>query len=177
MALCLNNGTIYIHIYKTGGESVRTAMKQIGACREIGHKHATADEIKDETFYSSSIKFTLVRNPFDWLVSLWYFICNSKRHELNNIIPKNFNDFIDFWVENMQPGQKYQHNHQHHFINDDVCVYKLENINNILPAFLPKLKHLNANLHRPYKEYYTGETKAIVSRILKKDIQKFGYKF
>jgi len=177
MALCLNNGTIYIHIYKTGGESVRHAMRQIGTCREIGHKHSTANEIKDEVFYNSSVKFTLVRNPYDWLVSLWWFICKSERHELHRIIPKNFDSFIEFWVDNMQPGQKYQHNHQHHFINKDVYIYKLEEIHTIRPTFLPLLKHINTSNHRPYREYYTNETKAIVSRILKKDIRKFGYEF
>ena len=177
MALCLDNGTIYIHIYKTGGESVRAAMKRLGTCREIGLKHSTANEIKDETFYSSSVKFTLVRNPYEWLVSLWWFICHARGHELNKIIPQNFNNFIDFWVDNMQPGQKYQHNHQHHFINDDVHVYKLEDIDTVRPSFLPKLKCLNVSKHRPYREYYTDETKAIVSRILKKDIQKFAYEF
>lgn len=193
MAVCLDNKIIFIHIYKTGGDSIRKALKEIGACREIEHKHctidevigslqenqqkhATADQIKNDIFYNSCYKFTLVRNPFDWLVSLWAFILQRK-HPLNEILPKDFTKFIHFWAENMQPGQKYQHNHQHHFINDDIHVFKLEEINKIYPSFLPKVTLTNTSKHKHYREHYTAETKAIVSRILKKDIQKFGYKF
>ena len=123
MALYVN-GNLFIHIYKTGGESVRRAMKCQGAAHEVGHKHSTADDIKDHPLYEGAYKFVTVRNPYDWLVSLWSFICfgssiinKPSNHPLNGIAPEDFGEFVDFWIEHMQPDGKHWHLHQSHFIN------------------------------------------------------------
>ena len=68
-----SKGLIYIHIPKTGGTSVATAVlgKRAG--------HFTASEIQRsmgiETFSSLSA-FTVVRNPYNRLLSAYHYICN-----------------------------------------------------------------------------------------------------
>jgi len=40
-----------------------------------------------------------------------------------------------------------------------------------------KLERENTTSHRPYREYYTNETRAIVERHFSRDIARFGYRF
>jgi hypothetical protein len=39
------------------------------------------------------------------------------------------------------------------------------------------LPHENATPHAPYREYYTGATRAIVERVYRRDLDRFGYDF
>ena len=61
---------IFIHIPKNAG----TSIKAFFGSKEFYHKHKTIKEIKDENpeIYDSYRKFTIVRNPYDRMVS-WYF--------------------------------------------------------------------------------------------------------
>ena len=62
--------TIFIHIPKNAGTSVKAFFGN----KEFYHKHKTIKEVKDENpeIYNSYKKFTIVRNPYDRMVS-WYF--------------------------------------------------------------------------------------------------------
>ena len=62
--------TIFIHIPKNAGTSIKTFFE----CKEFYNKHRTIDQIKKENIkaYDSYKKFTIVRNPYDRMVS-WYF--------------------------------------------------------------------------------------------------------
>jgi len=181
MALYVDN-KIFIHIYKTGGESVRRAMRCLGESQEIGGKHATADDIKNDPRYENAYKFTVVRNPYEWLVSLWSFICfgssiinKPSGHPLNAIAPKDFPKFVDFWVEYMQPDGKHWHLHQSHFINKDINIFKLEDMHKSRLIFMEGIGKYNVGKHDKYEKYYTNETKEIVSRIMHKDFEMFDY--
>lgn len=39
------------------------------------------------------------------------------------------------------------------------------------------LRHLNKSEHRDYRSYYNEETKALVARTFRDDIETFGYSF
>lgn len=102
MPVFLSQGVIFIHIPKTGGESVSAAISQ--AIREIKSrsasqqlragllgkwlnrnkpdltskgKHATARQIRDivgKTAYNRAYKFGIVRNPWDLAVSFYHHL-------------------------------------------------------------------------------------------------------
>jgi len=62
--------TIFVHIPKNAG----TSIKAFFGNKEFYHKHKAIKEIKNENpeIYNSYRKFTVVRNPYDRMVS-WYF--------------------------------------------------------------------------------------------------------
>ena len=76
------NKFIFIHIPKTGGTSVEAALADYGKLLQgpgnfhsIYFKHIPATRLQammgDE--YENYFKFSIVRNPWDWLVSMYEF--------------------------------------------------------------------------------------------------------
>ena len=62
--------TIFIHIPKNAGTSIKAFFE----CKEFHNKHRTIEQIKTDNIeaYNSYKKFTIVRNPYDRMIS-WYF--------------------------------------------------------------------------------------------------------
>lgn len=73
------------------------------------HKHATAAEIQgaigDEMF-GRYFKFAFVRNPYDFLVSLYFYIQQSKHHRFHQTVSNlSFGDFIEWYLAQQPPRQ------------------------------------------------------------------------
>ena len=62
-------GAIFVHIPKCGGTSVEN---QIGVFH--GHRSAVYFRAADRAFFARAFKFTLVRNPYDRLVSGFHYL-------------------------------------------------------------------------------------------------------
>lgn len=106
---------IFIHIWKTGGESVTAALR--GACpvyfsnryvnkairlapgpasallgwkaRLVAGQHFTAEEIRQvmpPADFDSAFKFAFVRNPWDWQVSNYFYALQTKAHGQHAIL-------------------------------------------------------------------------------------------
>ncbi len=73
----MNKKVIFIHIPKTGGVSIGDALLQTSWFKLTEPRHLTAATLKErmgaETFNNNFI-FTMVRNPWDRLVSAYYFL-------------------------------------------------------------------------------------------------------
>ena len=129
MLISLRYRFLFIHIAKTGGTSVRSALQRyrwrdpwcwMGAlCNRISHlsghrlgvklpRHAKAvaalELLPRETF-RSLFKFAFVRNPWDLQVSSWHHI----RRERPHIIPPQVKGFSDFIRWKMDPGRPYHY--------------------------------------------------------------------
>ena len=79
---------IFVHIQKTGGESVTSAF---GQSNRLAEKHVSAQELRTlygQAVWNSYFKFSIVRNPWDRLVSWWSMI-DSRRGEFNAGRPLN----------------------------------------------------------------------------------------
>ncbi len=126
MLISLRYKFLFIHIAKTGGTSIRSALQRYrwrdpsawfsAICNRMsklwGHRigvkiprHAKAIAAKEllpnETFYQL-FKFAFVRNPWDLQVSSWHHI----RRERPHIIPesvKTFEDFIKWKLDEDRP--------------------------------------------------------------------------
>jgi hypothetical protein len=96
---------IFVHVQKTGGNSVRTAL---GGDIFDARKHFMARDLREiygEAVWDSCFKFSFVRNPWDRLVSWWSMIDNARDYVDQAQPPnaffgyvlkrtKNFEDFL-----------------------------------------------------------------------------------
>lgn len=119
---------LFVHIAKTGGTSVRTALQKLrwrdpyylpqfiaskmsGLVRhEVGikmprHAHAIcAKEMLPEEFFAKLFKFAFVRNPWDLQVSSFHHIRRERPHVMNGI-----DDFETFMKWKFNPERPYQY--------------------------------------------------------------------
>ena len=190
----------FIHIPKTGGNSITTWMQQnFKSVVTKRQQHATKKEA-EQRFGDLGWTFCVVRNPWDYMVS-WYefkkMLASSrielleKQPELQNNRKQKFNleanrksltrleQGFDWWVR--QTGR----DNQYHWAKNVDYIMKLENLNNDFSIVQEKLGcdiplgHLNKTRtrHKKYQEYYTPELVDVVSKKYKADIEKFGYEF
>ena len=170
--------TIFIHIPKNAGTSIEEYFGN-ESFRIQPSKHADVHEIKKKfkNSYNNYKKFTIIRNPYDKMVS-WYFYLKRNLGENYNIV--EFNEWIkepsSFWHANdpisyLKP--------QCDWIDDTVEIIKFENINKELNNFFGKIISLpitNKSNRDHYLEYYNKESLNMVYERYKEDFEKFNYK-
>jgi hypothetical protein len=122
---------IFIHVWKSGGTSIQRALESLpirlaretAATRALRFvrralhrsyvplgKHAYLLDVRrrmDPEAFASHFKFGFVRNPWDWLVSWYHFVRNTRvspdtgkpwKHHLHKYVEgKDFPAFVD-WV-------------------------------------------------------------------------------
>lgn len=195
--------TIFIHIQKTGGNSIESIFKKKD--RKIisripikkvlmRTKHCYISDINgvvDENILSEYTKFCVVRNPFDRMVS-WYSMFKHQTGIVNdvmNAVNSNTDNFRDFLL---LPDEGIFHRffvNQLDYISIDNKVFvddilKFENITEDFNKFKPKIKfkanlpHKNKSIRKnDFHDYYDDELKEIVFKRFKKDFDCFNYTF
>ena len=169
---------IFIHIPKNAGTSIETYFAN-GSVRIQPAKHADIYEIKRKfkNSYNDYKKFTIIRNPYDKMVS-WYFYLKRNVGENHNII--EFSDWIKdpskLWHANDPISFL---NPQYVWIDDTVEIIKFENLKKDINKFFQKeidLPITNKSNHENYLEYYNQKSLDIIYKRYKKDFEKFNYK-
>lgn len=153
-------------------------------------KHATALEIRKKlpfSLYNSCFKFAFVRNPWDWCVSLYFYLRQNPQLPGSKVASqKNFSDFIKQRVESHPPRQiDYIADNLGNIIIDYVAKYEqleseFNHISNKLGLTTAHLPRENVSRHRrgnDYRLYYDDETCEIVGQYFKADVEQFNYKF
>lgn len=193
---------IFIHVPKAGGTSIeKTSLfddQRERTNQPIGG-HSNAMKFKD-TFpeeFNSYFKFAFVRNPWDRLVSAFFYLSDFGSNEGDRKIAakyigkynKNFHAFCCDFLKEENINNIVHLRPQHTFICDEQdnilvdFVGKLENIEQDFKFVCNKLgcpytlKHIRASKHNYYTKCYTDETKEIVERVYQKDIELLGYKY
>ena len=170
--------TIFIHIPKNAGSSIETLFTN-SSFKIQPNKHAEISEIKRKfkNSYNSYRKFPIIRNPYDKMVS-WYFYL--KRNIGKNYEVIEFNDWIKdptkFWhiddpISYLKP--------QYKWIDKTVEIIKFENLKKELNEFFSKeidLPVINKSNHEHYLEYYNKTSLDIIYDRYKEDFKKFNYK-
>ena len=182
--------TIFVHIPKNAGTSIETFFKKDtytfdermfnrhDTIKEIRWKLECNDKFKKSKEYNKWKKFAIVRNPYDRMVS-WYFFYNIK-----NLTRHADNTSFYSWVKNptkfnLFEETKYLLKPQYTWIDDTVTILKYENLNEELNNFFNKeieLPIINKTNHKQYLEYYNQESLDVVYEKYKKDFKKFNYK-
>ncbi len=187
---------IFIHIQKTAGTSISSALNPL--CEESypSMKHWSAVKIKEKfgsNIWNEYFKFTFIRNPYERLFSWYNMIDKSRGNPGPNIfhsyIQKNIHSFSSFIMDdkNFQGIHKLPPQRVSQFkkisengrvivdfigryenINEDFS-YICEKIN--IPE--PILPHVNKFDHDNYMNYYTKEMIDEVNSFNEEDFIKF----
>ena len=170
--------TIFVHIPKNAGTAIEEYFGNSSFIIQPG-KHDSIHEIKKKflNVYNSHKKFTIIRNPYDKMIS-WYFYLKRNLGENHNII--EFNEWIKdpskFWHAD---DPIYYLRPQHEWIDDTVEIIKFENIKEELNDFFDEeidLPITNNSNHDHYLEYYNRKSLDIIYERYKEDFEKFNYK-
>jgi hypothetical protein len=190
---------IFVHIQKTGGSSVRQALKM--AQHDL-NKHRFALELRagyGEEYWRSYFKFAFVRNPWDRLVSWW---CMIEQNALAKRPMNGFQRFIlsrantfDQFLSNCDEeyhdgdGSKWIFRNQLDYISDANGVTvdfvgrfeRLESdfatISSRLGLSGLQIPHVNRSTRKHYSKYYSEAASRLVAARFARDIQAFSYSF
>tara|TARA_R110000764_G_scaffold211600_3_gene297718 strand:+ start:336 stop:959 length:624 start_codon:yes stop_codon:yes gene_type:complete len=197
---------IYTHIFKCGGTSVHNTLQKLDNTSKMmigGHldtesirNHHIKHDMLDQ--FDNKFKFAVVRNPYDWIASTYYYIKRSRGHDLNKkMMNQSINQFVDWFIDEAihQDREEYQNKYltqkqyltEGREINGKVIVdyfTKMEELDKNWKYILEKiglpytqLGNVNKNPHK--KKTYKGDfNDAAIKRIqetFKEDFKFFGY--
>jgi len=137
----------------------------------------------------NAFKFTIVRNPWDRAVSAFFFLKN-----LENRVHIDKDESFQYFVKNKlakvkNPVEIDWHFHRQFtnvFFGESIFVDYIGRFETLwadwghIASIIEcsnELPHFNVGKHEHYSRYYDKETKDIIARIYRKDIERFGYKF
>lgn len=193
---------IFIHIQKTAGTSISSALEPF--CEDLypSIKHWSARKIKEKfgpDVWNEYFKFSFVRNPYERLLS-WYNMIDRAReipgnnpNPFHSYIHKNIHSFSEFimndkvfidvnvlrWRLSPQRIAQFQRVSESGRIIVDF-VGKYENINEDFSSICKKLNiegvtlpHINKCEHDHYMSYYTKETIGEVNSFAEEDFHYF----
>ncbi|MCG7919901.1 MAG: sulfotransferase family protein [Candidatus Thiodiazotropha lotti] len=127
MLLSIKYNFLFVHIAKTGGTSVRSALQPLRwrdpwyypmfLCSRFSHlsghrigtkfpRHSrivAAKELLPEDFFNNLFKFAIVRNPWDLQVSSYHHIRRERPHLISHI--EDFDHFIRWKLDPERPYQ------------------------------------------------------------------------
>ena len=194
---------IFIHIPKTGGNSITTALNKLPKRSNTPisistiPKHAKAQRVKQalgDDIWEAYFSFAFVRNPWDLMVSSYHWwlqtapIWKHLHAEIKEI--EKLGSFDHFMhskygqeMINESKGTMFDWISE----NDEVIVDFVGRFENIqedwekicvhLGSEPTTMPHINKTRRRNYQQYYTPETRQIVYERFQKVIDLYGYEF
>jgi len=167
----------------------------------VTDRHITLSEYSDligcddygRQIFREFFKFAFVRNPWDKVVSMYFW--HTQNYTLNSIFIKKYPTFDD-WVRSLYTNFKneiddYNIRPQHIYthIGGEQAVDFIGRFENITEDFKyvcdmlnesnvhKSLPTKNVTVHNPYQSYYTDETKNMIAEIFSDDINLFQYNY
>lgn len=192
---------IWIRSGKTGGTSVQYALAgevaesdfvgaglislrpKDGHITEIHSKGVSyalgIDEYKREfrESWERDWKFTLVRNPYDRLVSAWYFFDQTNFMTFTELVNYDFTLLSEPLNYHLTHPQSYGIKNEVDFImRFETLQESFDELCRRLSIPSSKLLHLRISGHHPYKTYYNAKLADKVYSMFEEDFEYFGYK-
>lgn len=189
---------IFVHIPKTAGTAVSRAL--FGAVA-VGHFPISKYLEYDPDLFHESFRFSVVRNPWDRLVSGFHYLKQGGMGKYDRLFAarclSRFDSFADFVDGLSTPGVRDDLLYWTHFrpqssyllVDDDLqsldYIGRFENLDESVRVIAERLKIADARLervnysrHRDYTEYYDSpELVDAVGEIYRQDVDLFGYAF
>lgn len=186
---------VFIHVPKCAGSSFNSAFKLSvhgGSGHAFYHDHI---EYIQKGYFTCSI----VRNPWDRLVSLYSYFYNMDKHHQwygqNKKMAEYIKGitFVQFCQElktlqscpwsgiHFVPATtmfQYKNNINLDFVGKfETLDIDVPTISKLINVPVPAIPKLNTSIHQPYKSYYDTKTIDIVRTYYKKDIDLYQYDF
>jgi len=179
---------IFVHVQKSGGSSIVNFFKKTKNHNKIKIDIKYLNKKKENI--NDYFKFTVIRNPWDRMVSFYHYhkekiLKNNNPTEtwkyLKDLTFKKFlkstkfqkwalvNNITDFINYNKKTHIDYYINFEN-FENDFKVVKQISGMEN-------KLLEENKSTHKEYKHYYNDKSKKIIDFLFKKEIKFFNFKF
>ena len=182
---------IFIHVPKTAGTSIIQSIIESNTEYHL-KQHSNYVKCINQDQYKDYFKFSVARNPWGRLVSLYFekkpmYVCNlnfkeylyalykdnQKQKQILNVDPNavmHASPLMDCWYKDIYE----QINFIGNFERLDLVVKK---ISEVLRKKI-QINHAKKTFYnKHYSEYYDDDTKNIVLEVHKKDIKQFGYTF
>lgn len=208
MLICKKHRFIFVHIYKNAGTSITAALKPVVMPRwqwwinwELKRRgllparfdtqpcapHATAAQmiaqLGAETF-ASHFSFAIVRNPWDWQVSLYKFVLKDTTHRQHELI-KGLGSFSAYVRWRCSSAVVLQRDFVYAPDGRQLVSFigRYENLAKDFATICSRigvrvdLPHLNVSNTKPYREFYDAETRRLIAEAFRADIELFGYEF
>ena len=198
---------IFVHIFKTAGTSITSGLARYCYRPESTRpsnflaflstnwkkihripmkKHSSASEVRrglDAEIFDSFFKFTFVRNPWDWQVSLYHYILEHPENQ-GHAETKEMGSFRNFVFSR----EKLSFTQTSCLVDENGnllvdFVGKFENLDEDFRSICQKvgisarLPHINKSKRTDYRDYYDAETREVTARLYAEDIERFGYTF
>jgi hypothetical protein len=201
---------LYVHIPRTGGTSITLSLQRCGVelklCGRATAKdrerfgqaqiwlhhlpaHLLLPHLPREDWHSF-LKFAFVRNPWDWVVSTYFYHRQQMKSERFRAewpqIVSSLEGHVSFeeWVLRgmyMQDQASFVVDRHGHVLLDQICRFEFlqEKFSSIcqtldLHCSLPKT---NESEHNYYRDYYSNQMRREVARRFGRDITMFNYEF
>jgi hypothetical protein len=175
---------LFIHIARTGGTSIETALAgQDWWAIQPTTKHLSAKQARDyygEEIWNSYTKFSVIRNPWDRIVSMW---ATGWWHKDNSHQDVSLFDFI----RSLKPHDHERYNTllYNEILNEDLdFILSFERLQVEFDAMLRAigeqtifLPHCQSRIRKPYRELFDEMTKKLVFEMFRDDIERFGFSF
>jgi hypothetical protein len=207
MVLSKERGFLFVHIYKNAGTSITAALLPLAASRwqllaadalrklripvtfgpQPLPQHSSAPEIIaaiGRPAFDALFSFAIVRNPWDWQVSLFHYMRAETKHHQHGLA-KSFSGFDDYIRWRCREEPKLQKDFIYSTDGELLVdfVGRFENLDADFAAICSRigvsasLPKLNISNTTPYREFYGDETRELVRRTFAPDIALFGYDF
>ena len=207
MLLSRERRFLFVHVYKNAGTSITKALMPFAASKgrvlatkglaRLGVRapfgpqpfaeHISAPELIEamgREAFDAFFSFAIVRNPWDWQVSLFHYMRKERAHH-QHVLAKSFAGFDDYirWRcrEEVRFQRDFIYSRDGELLVD--FVGRFENLDSDfasicarigISASLPKL---NVSNTKPYRSFYGDETRELVRRAFAPDVALFGYDF
>lgn len=182
---------IFVHIYKNGGTFVGQLLKNLDKNIVRTNNHITAKEAQKQfpDIWDKYTKICIVRNSWDWEISLLFFMKRDTTHHQHNIVK-------DMSVSQYVKWRKTDLHQQLKFILDDKCnclidnILRFDNLTENLKDFFKEKYDLDITNYLPteklnksgnrnddYRKYYDDDDKKLVEKMHFPDINFFDFTF
>jgi len=185
---------VFIHIYKNAGTAIRTALQQEDrGYKEIGRGHADYKEVAELLDLYKKSTFSVVRNPYDWVYSVYQYAKTYESHPFHSYcLENNFSQFVNWYFDNKEEFEKLVNGKlqcQTDYVTGEDglikvdFILKIENLqqefNNMFDVL--RYRHVNLGNENTTKkgEWKEGITPDAINRInyeYMKDFRNFNYK-